>query len=215
MNKTFLDDMPDRIKALPVDHRGFPVPWFVAWINGKPDHRCVDKAKIRPAILHRRCWLCGQSLGAYLTFPIGPMCAVTRTTSEPPSHRDCAEFAAKVCPFLTIPAKKRRDSNLPDTVQDPPGEHLAHNPGALALWICKRYESFTEDGGLLFSVGDPTEVVWYCEGRAATRQEVDDSIMKGLPHLIKLAEQEGDWSLQELQRQLKIVRSLLPLADDK
>jgi hypothetical protein len=212
LSARFTDIMPDRIKALPIDHRGFPVPWFVAWPDGKPDHRVIDSAKIWPAINQRRCWLCGQPLGSYLTFPIGPMGAITRTTSEPPSHRDCAEFAAKVWPFLTIPAKGRRDKNLPDDATPPPGEYLTRNPGAIALWICKRYEVRMVDDGLLFTVGQPTEVLWYAEGRAATRQEVEDSMASGLPALIQLAKQDGEAGLQELNRQLMIAQALLPAA---
>ena len=40
-----LPPMPSRIAALPVDERGYPVPWFVAWIDGKPEFRCADPAK--------------------------------------------------------------------------------------------------------------------------------------------------------------------------
>lgn len=203
-------DMPARIKALPVDHRGFPVPWFVAWIDGKPDHRVIDSAKLSPAIRQRRCWICGQPLGAYLTFPIGPMCAITRTTSEPPSHRDCAEFSARACPFLSIPAKARREKHMPADGKPPPGEFLKRNPGAIALWICKDFEPFKVDSGLLFAVGHPSEVLWYCEGRRATREEVEHSIETGLPSLIELAKQDGESAIADLRNQISIASMYLP-----
>jgi hypothetical protein len=34
--------MPARFARLPADERGYPVPKFVEWIDGKPDFRCVD-----------------------------------------------------------------------------------------------------------------------------------------------------------------------------
>ena len=33
---------------------------------------------------------------------------MNRTSAEPPSHRDCAEFAVKACPFLTQRELTRR-----------------------------------------------------------------------------------------------------------
>src|SRR5437764_29347 len=98
-----LPALPSRLKLLPVDERGFPVPWFVAWIDGKPDFRVVDQRKMAIAVSEKRCWVCGDFLGRYMAFVIGPMCAVNRVSSEPPSHRECAEFSVRACPFLTKP----------------------------------------------------------------------------------------------------------------
>jgi len=206
-------DAPANIKALPIDHRGYPVPYFVAWVDGKPDHRVIDAAKLLPAIQKRLCWICGQRLGTYLAFAIGPMCAITRTTSEPPSHRECAEFAVKACPFIAIPAKARRDKHMPDDVHEPAGICLMRNPGAIALWICKGFQHFNVGNGLLFEVGPPTDVHWYAEGRRATRAEVEQSIAGGLPNLIELARQEGKLALLELHEKLAIANRLLPPAE--
>src|SRR5262245_3833667 len=101
-------DMPGRIRWLPIDARGFPVPWFVAWFKdgeqvepgvGLPDFRVADANKMRSALKLRLCWVCGKRLGRHLAFTIGPMCAINRTMSEPPSHYECARFAAQACPF--------------------------------------------------------------------------------------------------------------------
>jgi len=43
-------------------------------------------------------------------------------------------------------------------------------------------------GGLLFRIGRPFHVTFYCEGRIATRQEVLAAINKGLPTLRDMAE---------------------------
>ena len=51
--------MPDRMKLLPIDDRGYPVPWFVDWIDGKPEFRAMDPTKWRRAVTEQRCWTCG------------------------------------------------------------------------------------------------------------------------------------------------------------
>ena len=82
--------MPNRIMALSVSEKGFPVPWFVAWIGGKPDLRVVAEGKIEAAHRKKLCWVCGQPMGRFKAMTLGPMCIINRTISEPPSHRDCA-----------------------------------------------------------------------------------------------------------------------------
>src|SRR4030095_12652609 len=80
--------MPSRMAKLPRDARGYPVPRFVSWYDGKPDFRIADTRYLEHCFRARTCWLCGELLGRYLAFVIGPMCAVNRTTAEPPCHRD-------------------------------------------------------------------------------------------------------------------------------
>src|SRR3954464_12191298 len=104
--------LPERIARLPV-YEGWPVPWFVAQANGRPDFRVVDRQKFSKAIKERRCWICGDKLGHWLAFPIGPMCSITRTISEPPSHRECAEWSIRYCPFLSNPAMVRNTADVP------------------------------------------------------------------------------------------------------
>lgn len=204
---------PDRIKRLPVDHRGFPVPKFVAMVDGQPDHRIVDPSWFGPAVKERRCWICGEPLGRYFVSIIGCMCAVNRVISEPPSHRDCAEWSVKGCPFLSRPQAHRRTTGMPEDSQDAPGIHLKRNPGVSCLWISKHYpQPFRVDGGrgFLFKLGEPTETVWYREGRLASRQEVEDAIEDGLPILHQLAEEEGPPALAALARQVVAVAPHLP-----
>ena len=193
-----LPDLPPRLAALPIDARGFPVPYFVAWIDGKPDHRVMDAQKIPSALHGRLCWMCGQELGAFVTFCIGPMCCITRTIAEPPSHRECVEYAVRACPFLTRPHAHRRAAGMPEDVRDAPGLGLKRNPGVIALWTTKRFDVRRVttgpldigNPGLLFELGLPVHVQWWAEGRAATVDEVDESVRTGLPHLEELARDE-------------------------
>jgi|GEM_PF-1310972 len=175
--------LPDRLRHLPVSDTGFPVPWFVEWIDDKPDFRVMDSRKWARAVRSDLCWLCGNTLGRFKVFTAGPMCAVNRTSAEPPSHRGCAEYAVKACPFLTKPRMRRNNTDLPEQHQKPGGLMLERNPGCTLLWICHDYRVIKTEGGPIIKMGEPVEIVAYAGGGLATRAEVDASIASGLPLL--------------------------------
>jgi hypothetical protein len=199
------DLMPGRIAALPVNKAGYPVPWFVATIGGKPDFRVIGHDAINCAMQQKRCWVCGMPFdrGEDRAFVIGPMCAVNRVTAEPPAHRDCAEYSATHCPFLITPNMTRRDKHQPDGVVVPAGISISRNPGVALVWVAPD-RSWTVErqpresgGGVLFRLGEPAECLWYARGRTATRAEVLESIDSGLPVLRQMAEEDG--ALDELE----------------
>jgi len=187
------------------------VPWFVVLVNGQPDHRIIDSAKLPVAHQEHRCWICGDPRGRYLTFLLGPMCTITRTVSEPPSHLDCATYAVQACPFMTRPHMVRREAGLPDDWRDAPGLPLHRNPGVVCLWTTRTYQPFGDGkGGVLFRVGDPTSTAWYCEGRPATLGEVEASLTTGLPALQEVADREGREARVALQLMTTQARRYLP-----
>jgi hypothetical protein len=211
-------DIPRRIAALPQDQRGYPVPWFVATVDGVPDFRVIDPIKLRRAVTERRCFICGNALGKHVSFVIGPMCAINRVSSEPPSHHDCAVFAAKTCPFLVNPQAPRRETNVPEDVSEAAGLALKRNPGVALVWNTLGYtvaRVATSDApgavpGILFNVGEPEDCEWYAEGRPATRAEVLASFESGVPLLLKIATEEGPEAVAELDRLHKRALGLLP-----
>jgi len=217
-----LPRLPTGIRRLPVDARGYPIPWFVAVLpDGTRDFRVIEPGKIVRAVKERLCWICGRPRRRdQFTFMIGPMCAVNRVSSEPPSHHKCAQLAAMACPFLTLPMAKRRDHNLPEGGVAPAGLALARNPGVTLLWQCgafkaMRVEAHESEGiraGVLFRIGDPLSVEWYAEGRPATRAEVLASIDSGMPLLAEPAEREGGHAPYVLAAQRAAVDRLLPEA---
>ncbi len=206
-----LPPVPWRLRARPV-HRGYPVPWFVAEVDGVPDFRIADARKFKPAIERRLCWLCGRTLGQYLAFPIGPMCAINRVNSEPPSHRECAQWAMQGCPFLTQQVHGYRSAGLPEGISDPAGLPIVRQPGAGCLWITKRFSLFDAPGGqgFLIKLGDPESVTWWSHGRAATRAEVIESIEGGYPILLAMAEEDGPDAIAELEQARARAMRLLP-----
>jgi hypothetical protein len=202
--------LPDRMRKLEVSDEGFPVPWFVGWVDGKPDFRTMDGEKMAIAVRHKRCWMCGEPLGKFLTFAIGPMCVVNRNIAEPPSHLGCLEYSVRACPFLSQPRMRRNEKDLPE------GGHIAgtgimRNPGVIALWTTLKYRPYcVPNGGVLFEIGEPEHVEFYAEGRKATGEEIVYSMASGLPLLMKIAEEESPDAVAELQRLYDRALQLVP-----
>jgi hypothetical protein len=196
-------EIPGRIRTLPRDKHGYPVPWFVAWIDGKPDFRVIAPGRIQDALRTPQCWVCGVPFMRQedRAFTIGPMCAVNRVSAEPPSHRDCAVFSARFCPFLSVPQMTRRDKHKPSEAVNPAGIMITRNPGVALVWVTG-YKSWTRRpdgrGGTLFDIGEPKQALWFARGRDATRDEVLDSIDSGLPILAEMAGQDGPEACAEL-----------------
>ena len=148
-----------------------------------------------------------------MVFVLGPMCGITRTTSEPPCHRECARWSAKYCPFLSRPHMGRRDDEalVAQGAIKGYGMPIERNPGVALLWAARNYRTFKpEGGGRLITVGEPTAWEWWAEGRPATREEVERSIASGLPFLEAEATRQSG-GMEELRRRVDEFRRYLPL----
>lgn len=213
--KIDLATLPRRMAALPTDERGYPIPWFVDWLDGKPEFRAMDLRKFVRAVKEKLCWVCGERLGVNHVFVAGPMCGINRTSSEPPCHQDCAVWSAQNCPFLSMPRMVRRESDMPAEAQDAAGFGIKRNPGVCMLWYTRNYEVYRTgaDGagqaGYLITMGEPERIEWIREGRAATRAEVQESIDSGLPNLEAVARLEKG-GLEFLSRAIKRFEKWLP-----
>lgn len=205
-----LPPVPQRMRSLPIQ-RGYPVPWFVAKVGDEYHFPTADGKKLVQALGERLCWVCGQTRGAYMSFVVGPMCTVNRTTSEPPCHHECAVFSAKGCPFLSRPKMKRvHEDQHPEGVAAPVGTYLDRNPGVAAVWTTKRFQILRVDGGILFTLGEPESVMWFAQGRAATRAEVMESLTSGLPFLVEAAKQDGGDEMKRLDLAYTKALALVP-----
>ena len=206
-------DMPSRMRRLPRDEVGRPIPYFAATLpDGSHDFRFMEGEKLLAAIREQLCWVCGQRLNRVRgdniprgTFVAGPMCLINRTSAEPPCHYECAEWSAKACPFLSKPAKSRRETNVPDNVDmEGPGIMIRRNPGVTALIDSARWKPWVPDPkGVLFSFSRIEGVHWVCEGRSARGSEVLESIESGIGQLLALAREQdeaegGGGALREL-----------------
>jgi hypothetical protein len=213
---------PIRIARLPLDHRGYPVPWFVAYFKDDkeaprgepgalPDFRVLASGKREAAVKRKLCWVCGEPMGVHQVFPVGPMCTVNRTTMEPPCHRVCAEYSAQACPFLTVPARRRNEADMEGKGYVVDGEMIARNPGVTALWE-SGFTTFKVSNGWLIRLGEPTRVDWWTKGRLATRAETLDAIDSGYPSLLEAAHRDGPEGLAELERCRVRALNYLPAA---
>lgn len=211
-------NVPDRIARLPKS-QGYHVPWFVTWLDGTPDFRVMDAQKFVRAVTEKLCWVCGQPTGSYVAFLIGPMCAVNQVSAEPPLHRECAEYSAKVCPFLSNPNAVRRETRIPAGSTAPAGMMIRRNPGVSLLWVTRStsWRIFQApagpitNAGVLFRIGEPVETEWYFEGRRATRDEVMKSLEVGLEPLKEIATQEGPDAVEALWTGVRQALRFLPI----
>jgi hypothetical protein len=205
-----LPRLPDRMRGLPVDKRGYPVPWFVHQKDdGDWDFRVVRRNGVGEAWNRGICWLCGHPLGTYKANVIGPMCGVNRVTSEPPQHLECAEFAIKACPFISRPMAVRTERGLPEE-RHMPGVPIARNPGVSMIWVTKTIRPFKAHPGYLFRLGPPTAWSFWREGRRATRAEIEEAVRTGLPALEAQADKDGRQARVELELMVRDFNRLLP-----
>jgi hypothetical protein len=209
---------------LPVDDKWhLPVPYFVQWLdragNGhyKPEFRIADGDAWMACVTQERCWICGDKLGNFRAFVIGPMCSINRVSADPPGHRECMEYAVQVCPFMVNPKFERRESDRPPEYDKThvAGFAITRNPGVMLVWVTRRNDYHLIDdgrGGALFRFkGEPVYTAWYSEGREATRAEIDESIRTGFPILFEQAKAQGDWAIKELLKDRMRADKYLPV----
>jgi hypothetical protein len=210
---TDLTELPEKMQKLPV-YKGIPIPYFVHIDDdGKPDHRIVDARKYKPCLAYRLCWVCGQPLGAYESYAIGPMCTINRISGEPGQHTDCSNWSAMHCPFLTTPGRQRRETRLPEDVRKD-SMMVPTNPGVMAVWTTKKRPTVlrTPDGAPVFRLGAPTKVEWFTQGRQATHDEALAAFELGVERLKHLAgegvAQDEDYAF--IEEQVVVARAFLP-----
>lgn len=205
-------NIPGRMRQLPRDSAGRPIPFFAAVIDGKHDFRVMDPDRLADAILFKLCFVCGQRLNVTSsTFVVGPMCVVNRVSGEPPNHADCAEWSVKGCPFLNNPGKVRRDAHLPENVvEGARGTMIHRNPGVTALVDARSWYIEQVPNGIVHRIRAIRRVTWWAEGRIATRSEVLASVESGLPALQAMADEQGDTAIRALQLEVANAQRWMP-----
>ena len=101
------------LRYRPKDGRGYPIPFLVLYVEGKPDFRAIDTLKWKKCIEDKLCALCGRPLKKGYWFVGGPKCEQNRFFFDPAMHEDCARYALKVCPHLAISQSQRSKLPLP------------------------------------------------------------------------------------------------------
>ncbi|MBO0718882.1 MAG: hypothetical protein J2P55_16335 [Rhizobiales bacterium] len=98
--------IPDRMRYLPRDKRGLPIPFIVFRDDdGTPHFTINDEQRRRYVLARDRCAICNHALFRGRWYVGGPKCAFDPRGAylDPPMHHECAIYALKVCPFLAAP----------------------------------------------------------------------------------------------------------------
>jgi hypothetical protein len=156
--------MPERIKALPVHPNGYPIPFFVHQPKGKlVDLRIASPYAIASCHRDRVCWICGQKLGKFVCFIGGPLSTNNQVYNDGPMHRNCAEYALKVCPYLAISQVDRRGEAVPGyAVHD---FQIKEKPERFGLLITNGWTIFKAETIYLFHAFNPIEMTWWKDGK--------------------------------------------------
>lgn len=106
--------IPKELSHLKIDERGYPIPFFVPIVDGKPNFRYLDERRQLECIERRLCGICGKKLYKdFQYFLSGPKGLYNQVASDPPMHRVCAEFAIISCPHLYYQQAERKTEHNP------------------------------------------------------------------------------------------------------
>ena len=157
--------MPRRVARLPREKRGYPVP-FVTMLDpytNEPDFRVLDIRRQMQCINEKRCGICGQQLGKYIAFIGGTRSRDGHVFFDPGMHRDCAEYAAKVCPFISRENAAYRDLTEEDQAKYTQiivnQEAERPNPDMFIVVTTEFKAQSTSQQGFVIIAGEYTEVI--------------------------------------------------------
>lgn len=131
--------VPERMKYLGVDHRGYP-KFYIAHRDdsGKCHFVVNDAARTFKCAVDDLCSLCGTKLRRGRWFVGGPLSAfISRSYFDPPMHFECMSYAMQVCPWLAI-ANYSRKRGLEKIAADVGRAVVDHTilPDRPAVYVC-------------------------------------------------------------------------------
>lgn len=157
-------EKPDGIAELEVDHRGYPVFYSVfRHGDGKPDFRVIDQDKRMKCAQKKLCGICGKPLGYYMIFIGGPVAARNRAFGDSPMHRECAEYAMKVCPYLTIESmqyEKDHERKYQDQQFTTDPNVIMEKPEKMCLFITRGYRIEPNGSTWVYIAKPAVEIEW-------------------------------------------------------
>lgn len=160
--------IPHRMTQLARDDRGYPIPAIVLVDDhGRPDFKTTDLHKWHRAYKNRTCALCGEPMGRNMAFVGGPKCFKYRFFTDLAMHRDCAEYALKVCPFLAAPNFKYAENIKSEegVLRIVSSDVSIVRPTKFMLGITKSCKVLqASDGTVLVQAAPWEEVTWWEQG---------------------------------------------------
>jgi hypothetical protein len=106
--------IPTLMKRLPLDHRGYPIPFVVQRDDkGLPLFVANNSVAVWKCIKQRLCAICGTRLASRWWFVGGPGSAFHPNGMyfDSGMHGECMRYALQVCPYLATPARSRINDN--------------------------------------------------------------------------------------------------------
>lgn len=172
--------VPERLRKFPL-WRGYLVHHTVfIGDDGTPDFKVVDQRKQAEAYQRNLCHLCGEGLGSPVAFIGGPLCEKNRIFMDGPMHPECADYAAKVCPYLCN-ANGRHSGAEPRHAKDGSVKYshvpevATGRPARMAVFTTAGYQVRLM-GSVVVSLADPWIAVDY--SRMPERMESDQADTK-------------------------------------
>ncbi len=99
--------VPDLMKHLLRDKRGYPIPANVEVDPDGTPHFAINPVSVRERLLREdRCSICGGKLLRGRWMVGGPASAFhpNGAYQDPPVHHECGRYALQVCPYLAMPS---------------------------------------------------------------------------------------------------------------
>lgn len=112
-------NLPSRMKNLDLDPRGFPIFFTIHRDRrGVPDFTVTAVEKLVACGREGLCGICGGSLRNERQTAWLPMCFIGGSYSflsgmyaDPAMHRECADYATKVCPYMLLSSYRRKPAS--------------------------------------------------------------------------------------------------------
>lgn len=141
-------EIPKELAHLKIDSRGYPIPYFVSEINGKPEFRFIRPERIEMIIERKVCHICGKKLSDdFVYFISGPMGLQNKISTDAAMHRVCAEFSLFACPHLFLQkSERRRGDELAKTAVDHHRGIIPDKPDTMFLVKCDKWKRIVVDG---------------------------------------------------------------------
>lgn len=150
-------EIPKFLSHLPV-FAGMPIA-FTVYVgpDGKPDFRISDLQKQIHCYVNNWCAICGCVMikGDYW-FIGGPKSMESGHFTDGPMHQACAEFSAKICPFLN--GQKTEHSTRPYCPVKASQKVIIHSnvdtvrPDKMAMRRAKEYHPVPKGNGGIFYI---------------------------------------------------------------
>lgn len=148
---------PTAIAALEKDGRGYPIPAFATrYPDGRADFKIVDPEAWTLSVTKRRCGICGGKISGLFAFVGGPLSTKNRSYLDAGMHKDCAEYALKVCPFMAAPkfAYDRSIEGMP--------ELHTERPEKFGLSMTSSYQpEQLRSGAVVLRIAPPVSLTWW------------------------------------------------------